>query len=155
MKFGARMNRDQEESKPVAVASKFFDEQVGSKPIPLTFGDKKDFYNGLAKLIGKPDEMLWAGMNREHMEGEDAPLEFVTQNFGITTRSDIEWLFVNDPSEESLAKLGIAQWPKETKLMGDDASESLMRKPMGPKDFHAVHARVWHGARLPVHSVHR
>jgi hypothetical protein len=53
-------------------------------------------------------------MEREHCASSDSDITFTTGNYGITTTSRIEWLFVSDPGE-GLKKTGRDQWPLETK----------------------------------------
>ena len=124
------------------LSSKFFDvtskfqDKPESKPITLTYGDKRDFYAGLDTLIGKAStDGLFESMRKDHLEGPDATVPFTAPNYGTTTRSDVEFLFVLEPSKDSLAKLKISAWPIEKKLAEDPKSKHLCRQLRYPKFF--------------------
>ena len=139
----AKKAAQQKENKP-ASAGKFFDDaappaQAGAKPFTLTFGDRSDFFGGLEKLVGKPDPIsMRAGMAKEHTTRKDARAEFTVGNYGTTTTAECEYWFVLDPSAEVLARLGIREWPKDTKLHADAKSRSLCRQAKHPRTFEPI-----------------
>lgn len=62
------------------------------------------------------------------------PPPTVTGNYGTTTRSEIEWFFCTEPTEQSLQALGIIEWPREEKLIAGCQSH-LCRKPLPLSTF--------------------
>ena len=51
-------------------------------------------------------------MAKEHIRSSDSSTEFCTSNYAITTTSEAEWWFVNDPSH-GLDLLGLSSFPAE------------------------------------------
>ena len=49
------------------------------------------FFGGLEKLVGPPNPNLEKQLEREHTEMADSTMLFRTTNYGIDTRSDLEF----------------------------------------------------------------
>lgn len=92
----------------------------------LGHGPIDDFHKGLTAFLGPPKKLIFEAMEREHCHSADSHAQFYTSNYGITTSSNIEWMFVLDPSARNLTKLGLDEWPKETKTL----KPNLQRKPV-------------------------
>ena len=86
--------------------------------------DASLYWDGLTRLIGPPrDPMVFpilASMEHDHMHNIDADVSFTVGNYGTTTTSRVEWLFVTDPVfgidtlREQKIKLGpsyLSAWP--------------------------------------------
>ena len=134
-----KAKKDREKDDKPQLVGKFFDETPSdhtATSFRLVFGDRKDFVAGLAGLVGKPDPVsLSAGMKHDHVGQKDSKHEFTTGNYGVTTTSEIEYWFVVDPSAAKLAELNRQEWPIETKLVGDEATKKLCRKPRPMSGF--------------------
>ena len=61
-------------------------------------------------------------------------MPFTAPNYGTTTRSYVEFLFVLEPSKIA-QKLKISAWPIEKKLAEDPKSKHLCRQLRYPKFF--------------------
>ena len=72
----------------------------------LAYTGRSTFFGGLEALIGTPSPNLRVAMEAEHCASPDSQDEFTTANYGIHTRSDIEWYFVVDP-DAGLEALGL------------------------------------------------
>ncbi|CAK0788615.1 unnamed protein product, partial [Prorocentrum cordatum] len=82
----------------------------------MAFGGLNVFYGGLEALIGSPSARVLEAMVHEHCEEKDSSKEFTTGNYGVTTTSKAEWLFVANP-EGGPEQVGLQQWPREQKLV--------------------------------------
>ena len=110
----------------------------GAAGFTLTFGDRRDFFQGLEKLIGKPDPVSFrSGMRRDHTAGPDATRPFTAHNYGTTTTSEAEWYFVVDPTQANLEKLELSEWPVDTKLRSDPKTQHKCRQPRPLSEFAA------------------
>ena len=65
----------------------------------------------------------------EHCGGPDARLDFTTGNYGITTTSFIEYLYVVDPTPVGLALAKIDQWPAESSTHAGAGTLDEQRSP--------------------------
>ena len=63
----------------------------------LSYSGLDTFFAGLEGMIGAPSPDARAAMAAEHTERTDSHEDFHTSNYGITTRSSIEWAFVVQP----------------------------------------------------------
>ena len=88
----------------------------------LAYGGMDTFFGGLERLLGPPSPNLQEAMRREHCASADSKEYFTSANYGVTTTSQIEWLFVVEP-QDGLRKLRLAAWPHEQKLL--DAAEQM------------------------------
>ena len=93
-------------------ASKYFEDGDSS----LQYGDLDAFDGGLDAFLGPPNPNLRDTVQREHCNEEDSQLEFRAPNYRTTTRPDIEFWFVANPSVESMSKCHISSWPRESYL---------------------------------------
>ena len=84
--------------------------------VTLSLGKLATFYSGLEAFIGPPKLHMAEAMKYEHCKGKDADAELVALNYKTYTSSHIEYLFVTAPTEESLAKLQIKEWPPDRRL---------------------------------------
>jgi hypothetical protein len=55
------------------------------------YADLGAFFSGLEGQIGPPDERVMQAMEREHTGAADSRDAFTTNNYGITTRPEVEW----------------------------------------------------------------
>ena len=84
--------------------------------VTLSLGKLATFYSGLEAFIGPPKLHMAEAMRYEHCKGKDANVELVALNYETYTTSHIEYLFVTAPTEESLEKLKIKEWPPDERL---------------------------------------
>jgi hypothetical protein len=89
--------------------SKFASEGI----VELSYGDISTFFGGLEGLVGPPKLDVFQGMQDEHIDSLDSRSEFTTNNYGITTTSEIEWHFVVDP-ETAMETLNLSKRPDES-----------------------------------------
>ena len=75
----------------------------------LRFGELSAFFGGLEKKIGSPDPNVRDAMEREHTMAADSNKDFTTPNYEVTTKPEIEWSFVVEPTQN-------VEWPIEKKL---------------------------------------
>ena len=87
------------------------------------------FFSGLEGVVGRPDPKVMEGMATEHLRGVDADAEFVTSNYGVSTTTRTEWLFVTDESATP-AQLGRECWPVEAEEKLPDRSHCRVRRPL-------------------------
>ena len=66
-------------------------------------------------------------MRAEHQKRADSAVEFTTGNYGVTTTSSLEWLFVVEPSESALRRMGRQAWASEDE--GKMPDRSHCRQP--------------------------
>ena len=78
----------------------------------LSFSGLSSFFSGLEGRLGPPDPKLMDAMEGEHRRSADSTAQFVTSNYGVSTCSEIEWLYVVDPNG-GMAHLGLEAWPGE------------------------------------------
>ena len=52
-------------------------------------------------------------MAAEHQKRPDSSIEFTTGNYGVTTTSTLEWLFVVEPTASTLTRMGRDSWASE------------------------------------------
>ena len=76
----------------------------------LEMGNLASFYGGLEAKLGSPHPNLSTAMEAEHTQRADCLREFTNSNYGITTTSKVEWLFVTQPESAPT-------WPQEAKLL--------------------------------------
>ena len=57
----------------------------------MTDGGLDAFFGGLETLVGPPNPNLEAQLKREHTAMADSTMLFRTTNYGIDTRSDLEF----------------------------------------------------------------
>jgi hypothetical protein len=62
----------------------------------FSFGDLRDFREGLDERIGAPSEQVEEEMRREHTSYRYSTHEFTSQNYGVQTTPAKEWAFVVD-----------------------------------------------------------
>jgi len=67
--------------------------------------------------------------------GKDARLEFTAHNYGTTTTSETEYLFVAAPTRDSLNRIGRSSWPVERKLADNAETRRLCRRARPMKYF--------------------
>ena len=67
--------------------------------IEMSYAGLNTFYGGLEGRIGEPQAAVFETMRSEHQKRVDSLAEFTTGNYGVTTTSALEWLFVVEPSE--------------------------------------------------------
>ena len=79
----------------------------------LSYGGLDSFFAGLEGSIGPPNPDLRRAMTREHTSAADSDDHFETSNYGVKTTSAIEWLYVVEPTADSLVQLGLDHWPRE------------------------------------------
>lgn len=101
----------------------------------ISYGGVDTFFGGLERLIGPPSPQLLETMTHEHTRSADSQVIFKTSNYGVSTTSEIEWYFVNDP-EDGLSTLGIKSWPAEM------VEQCQMRKPMRLSSFEAKRSQI-------------
>ena len=65
----------------------------------LHYESLDSYFLGLDAYVGLPNPNLLVAMEREHCFAPDSEYEFTTPNYGITTKSLIEWWFVFDPEK--------------------------------------------------------
>ena len=133
----------------------------GPKPFTYVYGTKSDFDAGLSGLVSPPEANAQdpqpdpiEHMEREHRERLDSDIVFTTGNYGISTTSEVEFLFVTDPSDDALASVlrpeqslsssRFGTWPEETQI--DQASHRRRPRPLG--DFEET--RLAKSAQLKV-----
>ena len=78
----------------------------------LSFSGLSSFFSGLEGRLGPPDPKLMEAMESEHRRSADSQEAFISSNYGISTTSETEWLYVVDP-DGGMAHLGIDSWPSE------------------------------------------
>jgi ADP-ribose pyrophosphatase len=67
----------------------------------LEYQSLSSFYGGLEPKIGAPSPKVLEGMRREHLyNGLESHQEFQTPNYGVRTKSSLEWSIVVDPVED-------------------------------------------------------
>ena len=71
------------------------------------------FFGGLEGVIGGPNPNLQQAMADEHLHRSESTQEFTTNNYGVTTTSEIEWLYVVE-GNSGLNLLGRSLWPEES-----------------------------------------
>jgi hypothetical protein len=64
------------------------------------FATLEDFYKGPESLIGVANPRIREGIEKEHRHRSDAKSSFVTSNYQIETRPELEWEFVVSPSSD-------------------------------------------------------
>ena len=84
--------------------------------VTLSLGKLATFYSGLEAFIGPPKLHMAEAMKFEHCKGKDADAELIALNYKTYTTSRIEYLFVTAPTEASLEKLKIKEWPPDQRL---------------------------------------
>ena len=87
------------------------------------------FFGGLEGIVGTPSPRPLQGMAAEHLDGLDSTDWFVTGNYGVHTKSKIEWLFVTDATMTP-AKLGLNAWPAEPVEKLPDRRRCRKRQPL-------------------------
>lgn len=93
------------------------DHEPGKPAFVLSYGDMHDFQRGLTGLVGPPEMgNALEVMRADHSDRSDSLEWFSVGNYGTTTTSEIEFLFVVEPTEASLETLGLERWPSETRL---------------------------------------
>ena len=113
----------------------------------MSFSGLSTFFGGLEALVGAPNPCLIEAMRKEHCVAVDSQRDFVTPNYGITTTSQTEWLFVTDPLD-GLSELGLADWPSEQVRVQDEMER---RQPLPLSYFDERRAEV--NARLAEEDV--
>ena len=94
----------------------------------LAYGGLSTFFEGLDGIIGPPNPNLQQAMEHEHTQRADSKEKFTTDNYGITTTSEVEYTFVVRPGI-GLAAVGLEAWPTEAKLEGLPALANQCRTP--------------------------
>ena len=87
---------------------KFVQEAAGL----LEYADLSTFFGGLEGVVGAPSPKVQEAMESEHTSRSDSTVEFTSNNYSVTTTSEIEWAFVAEP--DSRPEGG---WPKERRLL--------------------------------------
>ena len=101
------------------------DDDLGSKfagAIEMSYAGLETFSSGLQGRIGEPQAAVFETMRQEHRKRADSSAEFTTGNYGITTTSCAEWLFVVEPTEGSLRQMGLERWGVELEAKLPDRS---------------------------------
>ena len=115
-----------------AAAVKEYYEHYRSEAVALLAGGTKEsFGGGLQRLLGiepPPDPIPIESLAEEFTQRNDRVTEFITPNYGMTTNSVVEWLFLVDPevaapkhaelAKEAFGALGlkVGEWPVETRI---------------------------------------
>ena len=107
----------------------------------LSYGGLNTFFHGLDGLVGPPNPNLATSIDHEHTSSPDSRLSFTTANYGVTTTSQMEYLFVTSPVQ-GLEVLGLEAWPAESKVH----DEQCRRQPKELGSFEAQ--RKEHMAKL-------
>ncbi|KAL1520857.1 hypothetical protein AB1Y20_022418 [Prymnesium parvum] len=107
----------------------------------MSYGGLDTFWGGLEALIGTPNPKLEQAIEREHRHSADSRDDFLASNYGTTTTSEGEYLFVLDP-EGGLAELGWEEWPADTRLRADPARAHLCRVPLPLSSFDGALAQL-------------
>ena len=106
--------------------------------------DSSMYWSGLPRLLGEPPDPtaspLLETMREEHCAAVDAQRPFRPQNYPTETTAEIEWLFVNEPADGSLTKLGLDAWPG-TLPSSEDPSRAV-RVPLPWSHFAAHFERI-------------
>ena len=109
-----------------SLATKF---QLDHNAFTLQYGSADIFTRGLDAVVGRPSPQVRNAMEAEHTSRLDSQDKFDTPNYGVSTSSEIEWLFVTDPmsdktkkhlkllnQQNAWLKQGVQNdWPKEAK----------------------------------------
>lgn len=114
----------------------------------VAFGGLSSFFQGLEGLIGAPNPNLIGAMLSEHTHKPDSLVAFVTDNYGIRTNSEVEWLYVVDPSGPRVKvvlaeSLDLDDWPIHDPGLRPGG---LKRVPLEPSHMAAERAEI--NARL-------
>ena len=93
-----------------------------------------------AELLGAPNPNLDRAMLEEHCHAADSHAGFTSDNYGVHTTSEIEWLYVVEPSAPSvpvaLGRLRYATWPQHARTaMEADEENEFVRTPRAPSEF--------------------
>ena len=107
----------------------------------MTFSGLSTFFGGLEGLVGTPNPRLGDAIEREHCDSADSSAAFTTPNYGVTTTSATEFLFVATP-ERGLAKLGKDAWPSEQGLA--PGQHGRVARPLSEfeQERHRINARL-------------
>ena len=75
--------------------------------------DISKYWGGVEQAVGEHNQRasLYDGLKADHCNHADSSVSFTPNNYPTSTTSKIEWLFVVDPSLESLSSLGVEEWP--------------------------------------------
>jgi len=71
-----------------------------------TFGELRDFHEGIAGKIGLPAPRLWEGMEAEHCRRKGCDTSFSPGNYDTTTTPEAEWLVATDAKEGERVSVG-------------------------------------------------
>lgn len=101
--------------------------------IEMSYSGLDTFYGGLEGRIGEPQAAVFETMRAEHHKRTDSMAEFTTGNYGVTTTSSTEWIFVVEPFSDSGTRLiGREGWAVES--IEKMADQSHCRKPEALED---------------------
>jgi len=95
--------------------------------IEMSYSGLDTFYGGLEGRIGEPQAAVMETMRAEHQKRTESTVAFTTGNYGVTTTSSAEWLFVLEPTDGGLRRAGREAWASEAEEKLSD--RSLCRKP--------------------------
>lgn len=122
------------QEQPAATARALHEKFASVPSLELELGSGATFFKGLEGLLGDPSPNLTQALRLEHCDQNDSERKFTTKNSGITTSSQIEYLFVADGTPDGLRaelpELGLASYPAETR-------GTFRRQPRPPADFAA------------------
>ena len=91
----------------------------------LEYSSLQDFYGGMERKVGAPKPQVRSAMQAEHTGCDDSRIDFTTDNYGICTTSEVEWLFVAEPNA-----IPSAGWPQEGKLLEAKAKMEASNAPL-------------------------
>ena len=127
-----------------ATASEFYDKFTleGNAPV-LSYSGLEAFFGGLEKIIGPPSANVLEAMRTEHCGSDDSKIDFETKNYELRTTSEIEWMFVTEPTDEQLKALGLKEWPVEQNIARAQHAQTENRLHLHPalKDLLACGAK--------------
>ena len=107
--------------------------------IMLKYGSLSVFFGGLEAKIGSPSANARKAMEEEHTKRDDSHVKLTTGNYGMTTTSAIEWLFVatpDKPPEEGFPveeKLRAARAPTPVGQERSKGEEALIASGAQPR----------------------
>ena len=99
------------------------------------------FFGGLEGVIGGPNPNLQQAMADEHLHRSESTQEFTTNNYGVTTTSEIEWLYVVE-GYSGLNLLGRSSWPEESVEKLPDRSRQNHRATLAVTYNLATHTHL-------------